>query len=104
MAEAKKITESKEDNRKVTIERVQTGVRMEKRLLKVLKGIAEFYDTGLGELLEEIVLHTFIPVEGKEGKACASPFGKESYEVIEGLKKVYGLNYEAHDSYRFTEK
>ena len=46
----------------LVVERVQTGVRMEKRLLKVLKGLAELKDLTLGDLLEGIVLHAF---EGK---------------------------------------
>jgi hypothetical protein len=41
------------------IERVQTGVRMEKRLLKVLKALAAYHDMTLGDLLEGIVLHAF---------------------------------------------
>ena len=53
----------------ITIDRVQTGVRMEKRLVKVLKALAEYHDMSLGDLLEGIVLHAF------EGK---SPFGAES--------------------------
>ena len=53
----------------IEVERIQTGVRMEKRLLKVLKGLAELKDLSLGDLLEGIVLHAF------EGKA---PFGKET--------------------------
>jgi predicted DNA-binding ribbon-helix-helix protein len=51
----------------VTIVRVQTGVRMERRILKVLKGLAEYHDLSLGDLLEGIVLHAF------EGK---SPFSR----------------------------
>ena len=43
----------------IVVERVQTGVRMEKRLLKVLKGLAELKDMTLGDLLEGIVLHAF---------------------------------------------
>jgi predicted DNA-binding ribbon-helix-helix protein len=42
-----------------TVERVQTGVRMERSLLKVLKGLAEYLDLSLGDLLEGIVLHAF---------------------------------------------
>ncbi|MBV8201063.1 MAG: hypothetical protein JOZ15_10620, partial [Acidobacteria bacterium] len=38
------------------VERVQTGVRMEKRILKVLKALAELRDMSLGDLLEGIVL------------------------------------------------
>ena len=36
----------------VEVERVQTGVRLEKRMLKVLKAIAEQKDMILGDLLE----------------------------------------------------
>ena len=66
------------ENPKLTIERVQTGVRLEKRLLKVLKALAEFYDMTLGDLLEGIVLHAF------EGK---STFGAETIQRIHDLKK-----------------
>jgi hypothetical protein len=43
----------------IEVQRVQTGVRMEKRLIKVLKALAEYLDISLGDLLEGIVLHTF---------------------------------------------
>ncbi len=77
------------------VERVQTGVRMEKRLLKVLKGLAELLDLSLGDLLEGIVLHAF------EGKA---PFGEESRQRIAALKKIYGLDLEAADSHHLVER
>ena len=77
------------------VERVQTGLRVEKRLLKVLKGLAEYHDISLGDLVEGIVLHAF------EGKA---PFGAESRRKIAELKKVYGLDLTAADSHRLTEK
>ena len=70
----------------VTIERVQTGVRMAKRLVKVLKALAEYHDLTLGDLLEGIVLHAF------EGKA---PFGAESIRRIAELRKIYGLELSA---------
>jgi hypothetical protein len=79
----------------VTIERAQTGVRMEKRLVKVLKGLAEYHDMSLGDLLEGIVLHAF------EGKA---PFGRESRKKIDDLKKIYGLDLSAKDSHKLVEK
>jgi hypothetical protein len=78
----------------VTIERAQTGVRIEKRLLKVLKGLAEYHDLSLGDLLEGIVLHAF------EGKA---PFGRESRKKIDDLKKIYGLDLSAKDSHKLVE-
>ncbi len=78
----------------LVIERVQTGVRLEKRLLKVLKALAEYYDISLGDLLEGIVLHAF------DGKA---PFGPESLARIADLKKVYGLDLDASASHRLRE-
>ncbi|HEX8172883.1 MAG TPA: hypothetical protein VF824_20280 [Thermoanaerobaculia bacterium] len=78
----------------ITVERVQTGVRMEKRLVKVLKGLAEYHDMSLGDLLEGIVLHAF------EGKA---PFGRESMQKIGELKKIYGLDLDSGASHRLTE-
>ncbi len=78
------------------VERVQTGVRIEKRILKVLKGLAEFLDISVGDLLEGIVLHAF------EGKAA--PFPKEVLRVIEDLKRVYRLDLDARDSHRMVER
>ena len=77
------------------VERVQTGVRMEKRILKVLKGLAEYHDITLGDLLEGIVLHAF------EGKA---PFGKESLQKIGELKTVYHLDLDASASHQLIER
>jgi hypothetical protein len=79
----------------VIVERVQTGVRMEKQLLKVLKAFAELKDLTLGDLLEGIVLHAF------EGKA---PFGKQSLARIGELKKIYGMTLRASDSHQLKEK
>lgn len=78
-----------------TIERVQTGVRMEKRLLKVLKALAELKEISLGDLLEGIVLHAF------EGKA---PFSQATLKQIAELKRVYGLELTAKDSHRLRER
>jgi hypothetical protein len=79
---------------KYVVERVQTGVRMEKRLLKVLRAFADYHDLTLGDLLEGIVLHAF------EGK---SPFSTDSLRVIKDLKRVYGLDLDARASHRLTE-
>jgi len=76
------------------VERVQTGVRIEKRILKVLKALAEALDMTLGDLLEGVVLHAF------EGKA---PFGPETLARIEQLKAVYGLELDAAASHRLEE-
>ncbi len=76
------------------VERVQTGVRLEKRLLKVLKAFAEYKDMTLGDLLEGIVLHAF------DGKA---PFSEDSRRRIAELKKFYGLNLNSSASHRLQE-
>jgi hypothetical protein len=78
----------------IRIERVQTGVRMEKRILKVLKAVAELHDMTLGDLLEGIVLHAF------ENK---TPFSPETLKAIEEFKKVYGLTLKAEQSHTFEE-
>lgn len=77
------------------IERVQTGVRIEKRLLKVLKALAELKDMSLGDLLEGIILHTF------DGRA---PFSPRTLKEIKQLKAIYGLTLQASDSHRLQER
>ena len=77
------------------VERVQTGVRMEKRLLKVLKAFAELKDLTLGDLLEGIVLHAF------EGK---TPFSPAAVKEIAELKRIYGLDLTAKDSHKLKER
>ena len=79
---------------KKLVERAQTGVRIEKSLLKVLKGLAEYCDMSLGDLLEGIVLHVF------EGKA---PFSEQTLAAIQALKKVYHCDLTAADSHQLTE-
>ena len=77
------------------VERVQTGMRLEKRLVKVLKGLAEYHDLSLGDLLEGIVLHAF------DGKCALS---KQSQKVVAELKKVYGLELDAAASHKLVER
>jgi len=79
----------------VEIERVQTGVRLEKRMLKVLKAIAELKDISLGDLIEGIVLHAF------EGKA---PFAPETLREIEQFRTIYGLTLRASDSHNLEDR
>lgn len=76
------------------VERVQTGVRLEKRIVKVLKGLAEYHEMTLGDLLEGIVLHAF------EGK---SPFSEEALQTVAQLKAVYHLDLTAADSHCLSE-
>ncbi|UDF04981.1 hypothetical protein [Asticcacaulis sp. AND118] len=73
-----------------TIERVQTGIRVETRILKVLKALAEHKDLTLGDLLEGIVLHAFDGV---------APFTPDTLQVIAKLKDIYGLDLSAGDSH-----
>jgi len=79
----------------VEVERIQTGVRLEKNLLKVLKAVAEQKDMTLGDLLEGIVLHAF------EGKA---PFSAQTIQDIEKFKALYGMKLKASDSHQLREK
>ena len=81
--------------KEVLVERVQTGIRMERRLLKVLKATAELKDMTVGDLLEGVVLHAF------EGK-CA--FGPDTLKQIGELKAIYGLTLRATDSHHLREE
>lgn len=89
------IVTMKQQSAAIVVDRVQTGVRMEKRLLKVLKGLAELKDLTLGDLLEGIVLHAF------EGNA---PFSPATLKEIEQLRKIYGLTLKATDSHKLKER
>jgi hypothetical protein len=79
----------------IVVERVQTGVRLEKRLLKVLKALAEYHDLTLGDLLEGIVLHAF------DGKC---PFGEDALRRIADLKRIYDLDLDFRASHRLAER
>jgi hypothetical protein len=86
----------KQNHEPVEVERVQTGVRMEKRLLKVLKAVAELKEMTLGDLLEGIVLHAF------EGKLV--PFSPQTLKEIEQFKAIYGMTLKASDSHNLRER
>ena len=88
-------TAAKTPGPSLMVERVQTGVRIEKRLLKVLKALADYHDLSLGDLIEGIVLHSF------EGKP---PFSEESRRKIADLKRVFHLDLDASSSHRLTER
>lgn len=94
---AKKVVrKSKSIEKPIEIERVQVGVRLEKRMVKVLKAVAEYFDVTLTELLESIVLHSF------EGGG-ANAFADDVIPKIDEFKKIYGMNYGVHDDVRFKE-
>ena len=80
---------------KIPVHRVQTGLRIEKRILKVLKAMAEYLDMSLGDLIEGIVLHVF------EGKA---PFSNDNLKKIQAIKKIYELDLDASHSHKLIEK
>lgn len=80
---------------RIAVERVQIGARMEKKLVKVLKALAEYFDISLGDLLEGIALHAF---------ERQHPFGEETLKRIVQLKEVYGVDYDASASHRFIEQ
>jgi predicted DNA-binding ribbon-helix-helix protein len=85
---------SNAEDRFLPVERAQIGVRMEKRMVKVLKGLAEYHDMSLGDLLEGIVLHAF---------ENTPPFSEESLLRIAQLKEVYGMDYSASTIHQSTE-
>src|ERR1700738_1296489 len=93
-SKTKQKTKTTAPSEKILVERVQTGVRLEKRLLKVLKGLAEYHDMTLGDLLEGIVLHAF---DGRH------PFGDETRRRIKDLKRIYKLDFDADASHRLLE-
>lgn len=78
----------------VPAQRVQINARMERRMVKVLKGLAEYLDIPLGELLEGVVLHSF------ENK---STFSEQTLKRIAQLKEVYGMDYDAHASHKLID-
>jgi hypothetical protein len=77
------------------VERTQLGVRIEKRMVKVLKGLAEYHDLSLGDLIEGIILHAF------ENRP---PFSEETLRRIAQLKEVYEMDYGTEMSHRLTEE
>jgi hypothetical protein len=79
----------------IEVDRIQTGVRLERRLLKVLKALAEYKDITLGDLIEGIVLHAF------EGKSSFSP---DTLRTIAELKTIYKLDLNAGSSHLLKDK
>ncbi|MDP6068870.1 MAG: hypothetical protein QGG75_16685 [Alphaproteobacteria bacterium] len=84
----------KKTERRIDVERVQTGMRLEKRLLKVLKAMAEYHDMALGDLIEGICLHAFDGV---------LPFDDEQRRKIAKLKEIYGFDLDSSASHRLND-
>ena len=82
-------------SKEIDVERVQTGVRIEKRILKVLKSLAETMDLSLGDLIEGIVLHAF---ENKK------PFTAKTLQHIDQLREIYSLDLTAEDSHNLRDR
>jgi hypothetical protein len=82
-------------DKKLKVERVQTGVRLEKRMVKVLKALAEYLDITMGDLLEGIILHA---LEGK-----ATTFDAETLARIQQIKDIYGMDYGLEFAHKLTE-
>ncbi len=78
----------------IQVVRMQTGMRIEKRMVKVLKALAEYLDMTLGDLIEGIVLHAF------DGKV---PFNDKALKKIKEIKKVYELDLDSTHSHKLTE-
>lgn len=76
------------------IERVQTGLRLEKRLLKVTKALADSLDLSLSDLVEGVLLHAL------EGQA---PFSQATLARATQLKQVFALDLGARHAHRLTE-
>ncbi len=80
----------------IRIERVQLNVRLEKRLIKVLKALAEYGDMSLTELLEDLILHAL------EGESTFSL--PETQLLVCEFKRLYGADFDVHAGGRFAEK
>ena len=89
------MTDNPKPDSLLEVERVQTGIRLEKRLLKVLKAVAELKDMTLGDLLEGVLLHAL------EGKA---PFSPQTLKDIDHFKSLYGMTLKAADSHHLKER
>lgn len=87
---SKKLTHAK-----LEVERIQTGIKLEKRLVKVLKALAEYQDMTLGELIELISLHA---LEREHA------FTTDSLALIKKMKEIYSMNYDVHAYEKFIEK
>ena len=66
-----------------------------------MNDLARHKNLTVGEMLEEIFLHSFekVPRGG-----VASPHAERTFAYIQALKQKHGIDYDTHASYRFVEK
>lgn len=76
-------------------DRTQTGLRMDRTLLKVLKGLAEYLNMSLADLVEGILLH------GLEGRSAITD--EATLETIRQLRQIYGMQLTADDSHQHPD-
>jgi hypothetical protein len=85
------------------VQRTEIKARVEQRLAAVIEDLARETGRNVGELIEEVFLHSFEPVQGQEGQASASPHTLETYDLIFKLKEKHNMNYDTHDNYGFID-
>lgn len=88
----------------MVIERTTVEARIEKRLAAVMEDLAKETGRNVGELIEEVMLHSFEPIQGQAGHAVASPHTAETFRLIEQLKQKHSLDYDTHANYGFVEE
>lgn len=88
----------------ISVERVALDTRVEKKLAALLVDLAAHKRMTMSQLLEETLLHSFETETALAGKWVASPHTARNLRHIEELKKKHGIDYDAHDSYRFSEQ
>jgi len=86
---------------KMEIERVGVEARMEKRLAALLGDLAQHKNMTMGQMLEEMALHSF---ERMPDGDVASPHAERTFPLIRELKQKHGVDYDCHANYRFVEK
>ena len=85
---------------KLSVTREELSVRLESRIVAVLRSLSEHKGMDMTELLEETLLHTF---EKMPHGGVASPHTRADLDRIDELKREHGLDYDVHASYRFVE-
>jgi hypothetical protein len=72
------------------VDRKLVGIRIEPRLVKVMKAISELHDCALGELIEQVF---WASMNGGNFFAEKGKISAETRNRLESLKSVYGVDY-----------